>query len=136
MKPIIVVERFYAELWSQGDLGAADQLCHPDMSFRGSLGQVRSGVAEFIEYVKYIRGGLDPYECVILDAVVQDDRVFAKMLFRGLHSGLLEGFKPTGADVEWQGAALFKIEQERIRDLWVLGDMHGLHHQLEKAQDA
>ncbi|MFQ5667601.1 MAG: ester cyclase [Candidatus Binatia bacterium] len=136
MTPIVVVERFYSEIWNQGDLGAADQLCHPDMAFRGSLGQVKSGVAEFLEYVRYIRGGLNPYQCIILETVVQDDRVFAKMLFRGLHCGPLEGIKSTGAEVEWQGAALFKIERGRIRDLWVCGDVHGLHRQLQKAQDA
>ena len=102
---------------------AADGLCHPDMTFRGSLGQAKTGVADFLEYVKYVRGRLESYQCVIQEAVAEADRVFAKMLFRGLHCGPFEGSSPLVPMLSGQGAAFFKFENGRILDLWVLGDM-------------
>ncbi len=85
---------------------------------------------------RYVRGALGEYECVIEDLVAQEGRVFAKMLFRGVHRARFEGFEPTGARVAWSGAALFTIEAGRSRDLWVLGDRFGLQEQLRAAAGA
>jgi hypothetical protein len=35
--------------------------------------------------------------------------------------------------VDWLGAALFKIEGDKISDLWVLGDLDALRKQLSAA---
>ena len=129
--PLEVVRSFYAEIWNRGELEAAKRLCHSELTFRGSLGQVRRGRAEFLEYVSYVRGALNEYECDIQETVVEGDRVFARMLFSGTHTGMFEDFPPTGARVRWHGAALFTLEQDRIRDLWVLGDVQALHRQLQ-----
>ena len=40
--------------------------------------------------------------------------------------------KPTNKPVEWLGSALFSFEGEKVADLWVLGDVHGLLQLLEK----
>ena len=42
------------------------------------------------------------------------------------------GFKPTGKQVEWLGAALFSFNEGLVADLWVLGDVHGLLQLLER----
>jgi hypothetical protein len=39
---------------------------------------------------------------------------------------------PTGAEVAWEGVALFETEDRRIRSLWVLGDLAGLTALLEQ----
>jgi hypothetical protein len=35
-------------------------------------------------------------------------------------------YQPSGRATHREGAALFRFEAERIRDLWVLGDLVGL----------
>jgi len=128
--PLEIVRSFYTRIWNRGEYAAADRLCHDDLTFRGSLGQVRRGREEFLEYVRSVREGLSDYVCELQEAVVEGDRVFARMLFSGVHTGMFEGVAPTGARVRWAGAALFTLEEDRIRDLWVLGDVKGLHDQL------
>lgn len=131
-----IVRRFYEDIWNHGDLEAIPEICHAEMEFRGSLGDTKHGHEEFADYVRYVWGALEEYRCHIEDAVSEGNRVFAKMLFVGTHEGEFLGYAPTRKTVKWAGAALFAIENERIRKLWVLGDVHGLLCQLSTNAEA
>lgn len=128
--PIEIVRSFYREIWNKGRLEAIAAICHPDMIFRGSLGVHKNGSQGFADYVRQVRGALDNFRCDIEEAVAEDERVFAKMHFTGMHTGEFLGYPPTGLGVQWAGAALFHIDEGRIVDLWVLGDVHDLMMQL------
>jgi predicted ester cyclase len=127
-----VVESFYADLWNRHDQSKIPALLHEDFTFRGSLGQVRTGHAGFASYVDLIHQALGEYRCDILDLVVEAPQAFARMRFSGIHQGDFFGYAPTGQRLEWAGAALFTFKGERVADLWVLGDLHGLRQLLER----
>ena len=129
---IQVVDRFYREIWEQEKREVLAELCHPDFTFRGSLGIEKNGYDEFWDYVLMVRAGLSDYFCEIGDTVSEANRVFAKMRFGGKHTGRFLDFDPTESIVSWNGAALFTFRENRISDLWVLGDLHSLTRLLEK----
>jgi predicted ester cyclase len=84
----------------------------------------------FITYMRSIHAALGDYQCIIEDIIVSDDRVAAKMTFRGIHKGLFLGVAATGAEVQWAGAAFFTMSEGKISAVWVLGDIDGLKQQL------
>ncbi len=129
-----MVEEFYARIWDAGDEGAAHRLLAPDLRFRGSTGVGLEGVGAFLDYVRLIRRALAGYRCCIEEVVVEGDRAFARMRFAGRHVGTFLGVAPTGRRLQWAGAALFRVEGDRIRSVWVLGDVDGLKQQLGLAE--
>lgn len=131
-EPVDIVKRFYEEIWNQGNLDAIPDICHREFAFRGSLGDTKHGHEGFADYVRYVRGALDDYRCHIEDVVAEGNRVFARMLFSGIHQGEFLGHAPTQKTLQWAGAALFSIDDDRIIELWVLGDLHGLLSQLSR----
>ena len=126
-----VVQKFYADVWNKHDKSAIPALLQPDVTFRGSLGQRKTGHAGFAEYVSSVHQALGEYQCEIIDLLAEGNRCFARMRFSGTHRGDFLAFKPTGKKVEWEGAALFTLRDGLVADLWVLGDVHGLLQQLE-----
>lgn len=130
-----IVHRFYSDVWNKHDKSAIPNLLQPDFTFRGSLGQCKTGHSEFADYVDFVHQALDAYKCDILDLVTEGNQCFARMRFSGNHHGEFFGFKPTGKKVEWAGAALFAFRDGLVADLWVLGDVHGLLEQLERNSD-
>lgn len=127
-----VVESFYADIWNRRDKSKIPVLLCDNFTFRGSLGQAKVGHEGFGSYVDFVHVALSDYRCDILDLVVEGSKAFARMRFSGIHRGEFFGYQPTGKAVEWQGAALFSFSGEKVSDLWVLGDVHGLLQLLEK----
>ncbi len=125
-----VVRAFYKDLWDHADTGLIPRLLHPDFTFRGSLGPTLVGHAEFARYVEWVTGALGDYTSDVLALVEEGHRVAAKLRFHGIHRAEMFGVPPTGRHVWWYGAPLFTFEGDRVRDLWVLGDVHGLIERL------
>jgi len=120
------VRVFYKELWDHADTSLVSRIFHPDFTFRGSLGPELVGHEQFIGYVELVTGALGRYTSDILAIAEEGNRVFAKLRFHGYHQRELLGVQPTGRHVWWYGMPVFTFDGSLVRDLWVLGDIHGL----------
>lgn len=120
------VRVFYKEMWDYANTTLVRQLFHPAFTFRGSLGPQLVGHQQFIGYVELITGALDRYTSDILELGEEGNKVFGKLRFHGYHRRELFGVPPTGNHVWWYGTPIFTFDGAYIRDLWVLGDIHGL----------
>ena len=131
-----MVRVFYKEMWDHADTALVPQLFHPDFTFRGSLGPALVGHEQFIGYVHLVTGALERYTSDILALGEEGPRVFGKLRFHGYHRRDLFGIPPTGRHVWWYGAPIFTFDGGLIRDLWVLGDIHGLISRLKGESSA
>jgi predicted ester cyclase len=113
------------------DLAIASEILHPEVSFRGSVGQGAVGRAEVCDFVIMVTTALSNYRCDIEALIAEGPSAAAKVRFSGLHEGDFLGFPPTGRRVEWIGAAFFVAEEDMLRDIWVLGDLANLWTQLD-----
>ena len=127
----LLIERFYLEMWNRFDKTIVPDILTEDLRFRGSLGQSKSGHAEFAEYVDFIQRAFPDFWNEIEEIISEGDKAFAKLTFRGTHRGEVFGVAPTGRLIQYVGAAVFKFRGDRIAEVWVLGDIYGLISQLE-----
>lgn len=131
-----LVRRFYEEIWNRGNKAKIPELLHESFTFRGSLGQTRRGHDGFAEYVEFVRDALSEYRCEIQEIVSEGSKVFAKVLFSGVQGKMFLGYPATFKRVQWVGAALFKVDGNKVSDLWVLGDVDALREQLSEGKPA
>lgn len=125
-----IVRIFYKEMWDHANKALIPHIFHEGFTFRGSLGPVLLGHAGFAGYVDFVTGALENYTSDILDLVEEGNKVCGKLRFHGLHRSELFGVAPSGRHVWWHGAPIFTFEGDKVRDLWVLGDIHGLQQRL------
>lgn len=121
-----MVRVFYKELWDHADKSLIPDLFHADCTFRGSLGPVLTGHDGFAGYVDHVTSTFGDYTTDILAMIEEGPRVSGKMRFHGIHRKELFGVPPSGRHVWWTGMPIFTFEAGKIRDLYVLGDVHGL----------
>jgi len=121
-----VVRVFYKELWDHADKSLIPKIFHEGFTFRGSLDPTLTGHDEFAGYVDWVTGALGEYTTDILALIEEDTCVSGKMRFHGIHRKELFGVPPTGRHVWWTGMPIFTFEGAKVRDLYVLGDIHGL----------
>lgn len=121
-----IVRVFYKELWDHADKSLIPKLFHADFTFRGSLGPTLVGHDGFAGYVDLVTSTFATYTTDILALIEDGPHVSGKMRFHGYHRKELFGVEPSGRHVWWVGMPIFTFEKEKIRDLYVLGDIHGL----------
>jgi steroid delta-isomerase-like uncharacterized protein len=121
-----VVRRFYEELWNRWQLDLAEEIVSATIRLRGSLGTSVSGRDELKRYVETVRTAFPDWENRIDEMLAIDDRVVTRMTWSGTHRGKLDGFEPTGARVEYRGAAFFRLSDGVIEEAWIVGDTQEL----------
>ncbi len=126
-----LVAAFYDSLWNKADETTAPLILDPELIFRGSLGYESHGIAGFLEYVRSVHAALSDYRCTIDRLIATESEVAAKMVFSGHHRATFMGFEATGRQVQWNGAAFFRIASDRIAEVWVIGDLDHLKAQLK-----
>jgi predicted ester cyclase len=117
--------RYYQELWNSWNFALAHKLLTDNVVFRGSLGVAVQGLCAFLDYMRLVQAAFPDFHRVE-ETVVESDRVFACLTYRGTHRGELFGISPTGRTVTYAGAAVFTIGEGKIERGWVLGDALGL----------
>jgi hypothetical protein len=120
------VRVFYKELWDLADKSLIPRIFHADFTFRGSLGPTLVGHEQFADYVDWVTGVLGHYTTDIIALIEEENRVSGKMRFHGIHRKEMFGVPPSGKHVWWTGMPIFTFEGAKVRDLFVLGDIHGL----------
>ena len=121
-----LVRVFYKEMWDRADKSLIPKIFHPGFSFRGSLGPTLAGYDQFAGYVDEVTGAFGNYTSDILALIEEGNRVSGKMRFHGIHRKEMFGVPPSGRHVWWIGMPIFTFEGAKVRDLFVLGDVHGL----------
>ena len=121
-----VVRVFYKELWDRANKSLIPSIFHGGFTFRGSLGPTLVGHEQFAGYVDQVTGALAQFTTDILMMVEEGNCVSGKMRFHGFHRKELFGVPPSGRHVWWIGMPIFTFEGQKVRDLYVLGDIYGL----------
>jgi C-1 hydroxylase len=123
---LMLVRRFYEELWNGRRLDVAGEIVAEAVRFRGTLGTVCDGRDEFKRYAEDTLAAFPDWHNRIDEIFAVGDRVIARMTWSGTHRGALAGIPPTGARVEYAGAAFFRLAGGLIEEAWVVGDTQEL----------
>ena len=64
------------------------------------------------------------------DIIAEGDKVVSRWTLRGTHQGELRGIPATGKQVTQSGMSIFRLDNARIVEVWVLADNMSLMQQL------
>ena len=127
---IRLIETWYYRMWNRWDKSTFEEILTPDIAFRGSLGHVKRGYDGLSEYMDFIQAAFPDFTNRIEDMISEREKAFARLTYTGTHEGEIFGVAPTHKEVTYAGAAVFSFDGEKIREVWVLGDIYGLLRQL------
>ena len=115
------VVRRYLEILSGGDLAALSEVVSPDFVDRTPGAPQSKGPQSIQETQRRARELFRDIRYTLEDLVADGDRVVARYIVRAHRSG-----KP----VEVMGMTLFRIEDGKIREAWIVNDQIELFRQL------
>ena len=127
-----LVRRWFEDLFSRGDLDAANDILSADFVDHLPREEER-GIEELKHYVSSYRTAFPDIQDSVEDIVAEGDKVVVRWTSRGTHQGEFMGVAPTGRHVTFTGMRLFRIAENKIAESWVNIDERGLQEQLGTA---
>lgn len=130
-----VIERYFAEVWSAGDMAAQAELIAPSYTGSWLIGgmPLRQGRAGHAAWVAQVRASLPDARYTIHELIVEGGRAAARVTLAGTHLGPAAGRAPTGAATSTEQIFVFHLADGQICAEWVSFDRESFLKQLVPA---
>lgn len=128
-----LVQRFYDEVISGGNMAALDELVADDFIEHGAPSSLPPGREGFRLFVGGLRSAFPDFRWTVDDLIVAGDKVVARGRGRGTHQGEFMGVPGTGKPAEWTAIHIFRVADGRLRERWAELDVTGLAERLSAA---
>jgi steroid delta-isomerase-like uncharacterized protein len=126
---IRVVELQHEELWSKGNVDRIQTDYSVDFIGHYPAGIVR-GATGLRARVEAHRAAFPDWTETVDDVIADGDRVVTRITSRGTNLGEFLGKPPTGRRVEISEVCIFRLQGEKIVEMWVYPDFRSLQRQL------
>lgn len=128
-----VIERFYADVLDRGALELLGELAEPSVLDDSPPPFPRcTNREQLAEAVRVLRASVEPLRVELRDLLVQGDRAFAYVTYRGDSRGPLLGLPPTGRRVSWNALELLDVRGGKLAARSSVFDALGIVTQLEE----
>jgi len=117
---ISLMKRWYREVWHEGNNETIHELIAPNASLRGQIGrdvEVR-GPDGFLAFAERIRNAFPDTEVTVEDVFAVDDKVAARWVATGTHTGDGLGVPPSGKRIRVTGITIARFVNGKIVEGW------------------
>jgi predicted ester cyclase len=128
-----IVRRLYDELFTKWNLAVIDEVFSPEYIGHEMPPGTPRGPEGIRQMYARIRGGLPDVRLTVEDLIAGGDRVVVRWRGNGTHRGVIQGMAPTGAQVSFEGIAIYRLSKGKVVERWVVADRAGLLDQLHAA---
>jgi len=126
-----LVRRMNAEVWNKGNLDMVDDLYAPDfvLHFLPDGSEWR-GVDSLRAHIREHRKAFPDWSEEIERMVAERDLVVIQYVSTGTNQGRWLGNSPTGREVHINEVSIFRVENGKIAEQWLLPDLLSMQQQL------
>lgn len=125
-----IVQRFFAEIYNQGDLCSADELVAADYRNHNPAPGEAPGREGLKTFVAYLRRAFADLHIAVEDQVAEDDKVVTRFTISGRQESEFAGIPPTGKHATVTAIGIYRISKGQIQESWLNWDALGLMQQL------
>ena len=128
------VRRAYEEVFNKGNLTAAAEYFGPDFVNQAGPPDWPHGPESIRRTVEMLRSAFPDLRYTIEEVIVEGERIAARWIARGTHTGELAGpmghVHPTGKRVAFQGITMGRVVDWKAGESWVISDQLGMMRQI------
>lgn len=123
-----IVRRYFEQVLNQQRHDLVEEFLAENIALHGS------GIAPGLEVVKQwfttFATAFPDGHTTIEDVVAEEDRVVVRTTFTGTHQAEMQGIPATGKRVSMPGIIIFRMDNGKIAEGWLVNDSLGLMQQL------
>jgi steroid delta-isomerase-like uncharacterized protein len=127
-------ERWFEEVWNKGREDAIDEMMSPHTQghgLKGPDGKEIDGMVAFKSFHRMFRSAFPDMRVKVQEIITEGDKMVARCLVTGTHTGEGLGKPSTGKTVNFYGMSMFRTQDGKIVESWNNFDFMTMYEQLE-----
>jgi len=125
-----LLRRFYSEVYVDWNMELVDEVVSPRFRSHDWPDDLGSGPQAFRDYYSFFRSVIPDARYEVDDLIAEGDRVVVRWRMLGTHQGEFQGIAPTGRTITMKGVAIYRVEEGKLVERWVVSDLHGVLEQI------
>ncbi len=125
-----LINNLFDEVSNQHNLDAVEKYWAPDFVNHNAFPGQPTGSAGVKLSLQNLFATFPDYREDVIDLIAEKDKVVAYVNLSGTHSQEFMGIAATNRFVQFKVMEIFRIENEQIKEMWVMADFASLHQQL------
>jgi steroid delta-isomerase-like uncharacterized protein len=127
-----LILRWFQEVWNDGKTETIHELLHPDAVAIGQLDDRKElrGVADFVAFVKNLRGAFPDMKLKVEDVFGAEDKVVLRWSSTMTHIGDHLGMPASGKPVRITGITIARLRDGKLIEGWDNWDQMGMMKQI------
>ena len=131
MKNITFIRQFFEEQTNQGDTSRYEEFISPHVVIHGpASGQKTEGIEKAKNLDDAYINTYSKKQFLIEEIFSFGSRVFVRWKCEGKHKKPFKGLRQKNAEFSISGLSIYRIEQEKICEIWQYWDRLGLSEQI------
>lgn len=129
-----ILQRWFEEVWNQGNESAIDDLMAPDVILHHIVGPQGEEVTDRLSFknnFRDIRSALSDLRLTIEHEITQRDTSAAVCVVTAIHTGECFGKLPQSRPIHFTGMILVRTSEGRIVETWNYFDFETMYQQME-----
>ena len=125
-----LVQRTFDDVWNKGNLEVLEDIFSPKFVRHFPIGPPMIGLDNLRERVVKHRAAFPDWTEDVVHMIAEGELVAVQFKSTGTNEGSFLGNPPTGKRISIFEMSIFRIEDGKIIEQWILPDLLGLHKQL------
>ncbi len=127
-----IVQRYFDQVWSAGDLTVQAELIAPTYTGYWLIAgmPVREGLTGHRAWLQNIRSAMPDVRYQIDDLVIAEHKAVARVTLSGTHTGPMAGRTPSGKPATAEQIFIFHLADGQIQQEWISFDRTSFMKQL------
>ena len=123
-----IIRRYYDQVLNDRRYDLAEEFLVDTIELHGSV--LAPGLEVVKHWLTMFAAAFPNGHYIIEDVFAEGDRVAARIAFTGTHQGEMQGIPATGRNVSISGITIFRLDNGKIAEGWLVNDRLGLMQQL------
>jgi steroid delta-isomerase-like uncharacterized protein len=123
-----ILEHFYQHVYVKWNMDVADELLSPNFISHDWPRGLGAGSAAFRSYYEAFLTAVPDARYEVNDLIAEHDKVVVRWTMYGTYEGAFPGIDvpPTGEAITLKGVAIYRLENGKLMERWVVSDLYGL----------
>jgi predicted ester cyclase len=128
-----LLRRFYKDVYVDWNMTMVDEVVSPEFTSHDWPDGFAKGPQAFRDYYDDLRKTVPNARYVVDDLIAEGNRVVVRWRLLGTHKGEFQGIAPTGRAITLKGIAIYRVEDSKLMERWVVSDLYGVLEQIRGA---